>query len=75
MLAEAGFREIAWNDVTAASLAWARERVAAIGAASAPSPLGPHLVLGPDAREKGANVVRNLEEGRIEVIQSVFERR
>jgi sarcosine/dimethylglycine N-methyltransferase len=65
-----GFRERAWRDVSAASLAWLRERLAA----PAP-PLGLHLLLGAAAGEMLRNVARNIEERRITVIEGVFERR
>jgi SAM-dependent methyltransferase len=64
-----GFRECAWQDVSAASLAWVRERLAA----PAP-PLGLHLLLGAAAGEMLRNVARNLEERRITVVEGVFER-
>lgn len=65
-----GFRERAWRDVSEASLAWLRERLAA----PAP-PLGLHLLLGAAAGEMMRNVARNIEERRITVIEGVFERR
>ena len=65
---DAGFQLATWNDVTQQSLDWfhqflarARER--------GPSPLGLHLVMGQDAREKIGNMARNLEEGRVQVVQ------
>ena len=64
-----GFRERAWRDVSEASLAWLRERLAA----PAP-PLGLHLLLGAAAGEMLRNVARNIDERRITVIEGVFER-
>ncbi len=37
-------------------------------------PLGLHLLLGADLPEMGRNLVRNLEEGRIAVVQAVLDR-
>ncbi len=42
--------------------------------AAAPPPLGLHLLLGADAGPMFENQARNLEEGRLAVIQTVFER-
>jgi deazaflavin-dependent oxidoreductase (nitroreductase family) len=74
LIAGLGFREVAWEDGTPAALAWFRQRVAALRAAPAPPPLGLHLLLGPDYRAMFENQVRNLETGRIAVVQAVFER-
>jgi MPBQ/MSBQ methyltransferase len=70
LLRQTGFRELAWVDATAPALEWFR----AWTAPSAPAPLGLHLLLGPDFRDKGRNQERNLEEQRIAVIQGVFTR-
>lgn len=69
-----GFREVGWYDVTARTLDWLRQRVAAARAAPAPPPLGIHLLLGEDAPTMFGNLLRNVEEGRQEVVQAVFER-
>lgn len=74
LLVAAGFRELAWIDVTPTALARSRQRLAVAEAMTASPRLGIHLILGPDAKVMGANVVRNLAEGRIEVFQGVFER-
>jgi sarcosine/dimethylglycine N-methyltransferase len=71
---DVGLREVAWVDDTAEALDWFRRRAAAVARAVTPPPLGLHLLLGPDLRRMLANQVRNLEEGRIAVIQAVFER-
>lgn len=67
-----GFAEQAWLDTSATSLAWFRERVAAVRAAATPPPVGLHLLLGPDAGRMLENVVRNLDEGRLAIIQAVW---
>jgi SAM-dependent methyltransferase len=71
-IAAAGFEERVWTDVSAASLAWFRRRVAAVDAR--PSPLGLGLVLGVDVRPMMANLVRNLEEDRIGIVEGVWQR-
>jgi SAM-dependent methyltransferase len=74
LLAGLGLRETAWVDVSAAALLWFGERVAAARGATAPPPLGLHLLLGPAAGRMFANMLRNLEERRIVVIQAVWLR-
>ncbi len=73
LLASMGFTEVAWEDRTAAALAWFRaalERIRTKG----PPPLGIHLLMGEDSRLKLENMVRNLEERRIAVVLAVLRR-
>lgn len=73
LLADQGFREIRWQDKTAASIAFFRtvlDRLERKGW----MPLGLHLLMGESAQVKFANMLRNLEEDRIRVIQAVFSR-
>ncbi|MEA2525714.1 MAG: methyltransferase [Thermomicrobiales bacterium] len=73
LLSNVGIAEISWADVTSSSLAWFQawtDRPSPSG----PSPLGLHVLLGPEFREMGRNMLRNLDEGRITVVQGVFER-
>jgi len=72
VLASAGFQELAWVDVSDASLAWLRERAAAAGEGL--PPLGVHVLLGEEAGAMIGNVARNLGERRVRVVQGVFER-
>lgn len=64
------FRVLEWRDVSEPAAAWFRERLAAAEAGT-PPPLGLHLVLGSDAPEMFANMLRNLEEERIVLVQTV----
>jgi SAM-dependent methyltransferase len=73
LVRDAGLRELAWRDVSAPSLAWFRERLAA-GGGAAPPPLGLHLLLGAEFGSMFRNMARNLEEDRIRVIQGVWAR-
>lgn len=70
LLGDLGLRERAWEDQTAQTLAWLRQRQAA-GAAG---PLGLHLLLGDDLPAMFANLARNLAEGRARVVMAVWER-
>jgi sarcosine/dimethylglycine N-methyltransferase len=69
-LERAGFRVLAWDDTTAKALAAAMERANVIPS----SPLGLHLILGPDWRQISANILRNYLERKIEVIHGGIER-
>lgn len=70
LLRDTGFRERAWEDQTAPTLAWLRQRQAA-GAAG---PLGLQLLLGPDLPAMFASLGRNLAEDRVRVVMAVWER-
>ncbi len=71
LLREVGLTPSHWQDNTTTSMAFiqsALERVKNQGW----MPLGLHLLMGDTAAEKFQNVLRNLEEGRIKVIQAVM---
>jgi sarcosine/dimethylglycine N-methyltransferase len=72
LLKETGFVEVAWIDETTSALHWQQKRLAAT--TTKPPQLGVHLVFGADFGEMLHNQLRNLEEGRISIIQAVFER-
>jgi SAM-dependent methyltransferase len=70
-LEQADFRVLVWHDTTESSLEAARRRAQA---AEAPTPLGTHVILGPDWREMAKNSLRNLEERRTALFNAVLER-
>jgi SAM-dependent methyltransferase len=70
----AGFRQLAWEDVSQASLEWFR-RVAPPFANGSRPPLGMHLLMGERAAEAVWGQVHNLEQRRLEVVQAAFERK
>ncbi|HEU0028180.1 MAG TPA: methyltransferase domain-containing protein, partial [Ktedonobacterales bacterium] len=75
LLAGSGWREQAWVDKTAVSLAFFEERLSLFERAAADlPPLGLHLLLGASFGPAFGNMVRNLKEQRLTVIQAVFER-
>lgn len=74
VLTDAGFVEVVWDDVSAPALAFFQQRLATV-AAEGPPPLGLHLLLGDDFGHMIHSQVRNVEEGRIAVVQGVWERR
>jgi SAM-dependent methyltransferase len=65
-----GFRERDWEDQSAPTLAWLRERQAA----GAPGSLGMHLLLGADVPAMLGTLARNLVEDRVRVVMAVWER-
>jgi ubiquinone/menaquinone biosynthesis C-methylase UbiE len=73
LIATTGFHESSWVDETASATEWFQQRLSAT-VSEGPPPLGLHLLLGPDFGEMFRNQVLNLGEGRISVIQAVFER-
>jgi MPBQ/MSBQ methyltransferase len=73
LIATTGFDESSWVDETASATEWFQQRLSAT-ALEGPPPLGLHLLLGPDFGEMFRNQLLNLGEGRISVIQAVFER-
>jgi SAM-dependent methyltransferase len=71
-LEAAGFRVLVWQDTTEEALQSARRR--AQSSATAPPPLGTHLILGADWRAMFGNSARNLEEQRTQLFNAVLER-
>jgi len=73
ILEAAGLQVLEWDDRSADSLEWFRNTVARVRA-TGPAPLGLHLLMGASALPKFENLIRNLQESRITVIQSVASR-
>ena len=69
LIEEAGLTTEEFRDGTATACEWCHERLS--GAATAPPPLGLHLLVGPDSPAVFRNVLRNYAEGRTVVIQAV----
>jgi len=73
MLEEIGFEILSWQDVTENGLAWFRRMGTKIKQEGLPK-LGIHLLLGDDFRLMAKNQVRNLEEGRIALVEAILKR-
>ena len=71
LIDHAGFQNLTWLDETANVRLWFEKRIQA-AATGLPS-LGIHLLLGEDFLAMSQNQLRNLSEGRIAVVQAVFE--
>lgn len=74
VLVKAGFEEISWADKTDAAIAWFADQNAAWRSAVVASPLGVHVVMGPEFPEMAANFGRNLRENRARLIQVIVRR-
>lgn len=70
LIEASGFAMSQWLDETASARVWFEKRVQA--AASGLPPLGIHLLLGDDMVAMSRNQIRNLNEGRIAIVQAVF---
>jgi ubiquinone/menaquinone biosynthesis C-methylase UbiE len=73
LLQSVGLRTRHWEDKTQASIEWYRQAIERIRS-DGPTPLGLHLLMGPDSRIKFENTLRNLEQGCIVVVQAVLEK-
>jgi ubiquinone/menaquinone biosynthesis C-methylase UbiE len=74
LLAGAGLAVEAWEDATEAARAWFAD-AGRRNREAGPPPLGIGLVLGPGFAEMGRNLRRNIEEGRVLLVQAVAVRR
>ena len=73
LVMSAGFKEVAWEDLTERELEVSRARLAMVTEQGLP-PLGTHVLVQEDVLEKIANNLRNVEEGRMRTMRAVFER-
>jgi SAM-dependent methyltransferase len=70
----AGFRELRWEDETEIAREWFATQSRRAAGRTGPPPVGIHLLLGREAPTMFRNMVANLNEGRLSVIQAVFEK-
>ncbi len=68
-----GLCAVEWKDVTKTAMEWFRKATERVRL-SGPSPLGLHLLMGRNAGVKFENMTRNLQEGRVAVVQAVLEK-
>jgi ubiquinone/menaquinone biosynthesis C-methylase UbiE len=72
-LEEVGFEILSWQDTTEKGRSWFRRMGAKITKEGFPR-LGIHVLLGPEFRAMAKNQVRNLEEDRIALIETIVKR-
>ena len=73
LLAELGFARLRWEDKTGVSADFFRAALKHVKT-NGWRPAAMHLVMGDDTTAKFNNVLRNLEEGRLRVVQAVMKR-
>lgn len=73
LLSEAGFTQVAWIDLTDHSIAWFENMLVNRANQTGEPPLGFGLFVGDSAPQKAANIIQNIREGRITVVQAVFQ--
>ncbi len=73
ILTQLGFTECTWRNVTEECIAWF-QKVRSNSRASTPSPLGLQLLMGANARQKIGNLFRCLAEGRVIMMEAIWER-
>jgi SAM-dependent methyltransferase len=73
LLADLGFEPVRWEEKSEASIAFFRAAFRRLRTHGRPA-VGLHLLMGDDATEKFGNMLRNLEEGRLRVMQAVMRR-
>ncbi len=71
LLGETGFQELSWVDKTADSLAWLAELKSRV---QNKRPLGIDVVMGDHFPEMAENLGRNLQAGRLRLVQAVVRR-
>jgi ubiquinone/menaquinone biosynthesis C-methylase UbiE len=76
LIAAAGFKEVAWINLTQKTQEWLEQRAAATAAAgpNGPPPLGTHILMRDKSGTSNKNVMDNVAEGRIVFIGAVFDR-
>lgn len=73
LLSAIGYSELQWADVTTRAAELTKKRRAA-ATKEGPPPLGLNVIVSKDVSQKVTNSLHNLEQGRIVVIQAVFEK-
>lgn len=71
VLGETGFREVSWADKTDDGLTWLAERNSRLQTSP---PLGTGVVMGPQFAEMAENLGRNLQAGRVRLVQAIVMR-
>jgi MPBQ/MSBQ methyltransferase len=74
LLERTGFREIGWRETSEEGLVWFRELAKKIQQLGGTPPLGFHILFGSDFKTMAINQVRNLNENRIGLIETVVQR-
>jgi SAM-dependent methyltransferase len=73
-LEQAGFRTLTWRDTTAAAHDFFKQLVERSRGQAGPPPLGLHLLVGANAAAIFGNMIRNLDENRIRLIETIQQK-
>jgi ubiquinone/menaquinone biosynthesis C-methylase UbiE len=74
LLEQTGFREVSWRDTSEEGRIWFREVAKKMQQLDRTPPLGFHILLGSEFKTMASNQVRNLNENRIGLIETVVQR-
>jgi SAM-dependent methyltransferase len=74
LLRDIGFDEDVWTDETGRARRWFADRLATWSSADLERSVGVHLLLGDDFEPMFRNLVRNLEEGRVQVVLAALRK-
>ena len=74
LLQNVGFDEDVWTDETGRARRWFADRLAALSPAELEGGVGIHLLLGDDVESMLRNLLRNLEDQRVQVVLAALRR-
>lgn len=74
LLEETGFRVVSWRNSTEAGRVWFRKVAEMMQRQGGAPPLGFHILLGSDFKTMATNQLRNLNENRIGLIETILQR-
>jgi SAM-dependent methyltransferase len=74
LLRDSGFAEEVWTDETGRARRWFADRLASLSSADLEGCVGVHLLLGDDFQPMFRNLVRNLEERRVQVVLAAMRK-
>jgi ubiquinone/menaquinone biosynthesis C-methylase UbiE len=74
LLKQTGFQVVSWRDTTEEGRNWFREVAEKMQKLSGAPPLGFHILLGSDFKTMASNQLRNLNENRIGLIETIVQR-
>ncbi len=74
LLKQTGFQVVSWRDTTEEGRNWFREVAEKMQKLGGAPPLGFHILLGPDFKTMASNQLRNLNENRIGLIETIVQR-
>jgi cyclopropane fatty-acyl-phospholipid synthase-like methyltransferase len=76
MLISHGFEVVTWSDRSSATIEWFTElsTLQSVGTSQSPPPIGLNIVMGSDFAMRTKNLRRNLQEGRVGILEAVVQK-